>query len=248
MSPAASERARRGATATARGQRGGGAAAIRVLVADDHAIVREGIRALLKVPGVEVVGEAASGAEALRLAHDLRPDVVLTDVRMPGMDGLQASAALRRELPDTAVVILTNYEDEGYLASALDNGAAGFVLKGASRELIVSSIRSAVEGAAVIDARLLRGVLAGRGARSSRLAELTKRERETLALVAKGYTNPEIAEQLGFSVGTIKLVVHQLTAKLGVRDRVRAAVLAAQSGLVEPGEPESGAGEPPAEG
>ena len=214
-----------------------------MLVADDHAIVREGIRALLAAPGIEVVGEATSGGDALRLARDLRPDVLLTDVRMPGMDGLQASAALRRELPETAVVILTNYDDEGYLASALDSGVAGFVLKGSSRELILSSIRSAVEGASVIDAELLRGVLAGDGARSRRLAELTEREREVLALVVDGRSNPEIAERLGFSVGTIKLVVHQLTGKLGVRDRVAAAVLAARSGLVGPGE-QAGPGEP----
>ena len=182
-----------------------------MLIVDDHTVVRSGLRALLQVPGVEVCGEAATGAEAVQRAPELLPDVVLMDVRMPDMDGLPAARLIKQQCPDVAVVIVTSLESQEYLREAIEAGAAGYLLKGMSRELLLSTLQSASDGGSMIDAEMLRQLVQ----RSPRPASptgildtLSERERNTLRLVARGHTNREIAAQLGYSVGTIKNVVH----------------------------------------
>jgi DNA-binding NarL/FixJ family response regulator len=205
-----------------------------VLIVDDHTVVRSGLRALLNVPGVDVCGEAATGAEAVQLTPELGPDVVLMDVRMPDMDGLTATRLIKRHSPGVAIVIVTSFESQEYLREAIEAGAAGYLLKGMSRELLLSTLRSASDGGSMVDATMLRQLVQ----RSPRPASptgvldtLSDRELKTVQLVARGQTNREIAAQLGYSVGTIKNVVQQLIEKLGASDRTQAAVVAVREGL-----------------
>ncbi|GCD42896.1 DNA-binding response regulator [Streptomyces paromomycinus] len=216
-------------------------ATVRVLLADDEAMIRAGVRAILTAsPGVEVVAEAADGREAVELALRHRPDVCLLDIRMPRLDGLGAAAELARTLPETAVVMLTTFSEDEYVAGALGSGASGFLLKtGDPRELIIG-VRAAAEGGAYLSPSVARrvisqfgGVALGRAAAArSRTEELTGREREVLALVGAGLSNAEIAGRLFVVEGTVKAYVSAVLARLGLKNRVQAAILAYEAGLV----------------
>jgi DNA-binding NarL/FixJ family response regulator len=210
----------------------------RLLIVDDHELARAGLRSMLAgEPDLEVVGEAADGHQALALCRRLRPDLVLMDLRMPGLDGLAATRALRREHPAVGVVVVTMYETPDHLLEALDAGAAGYLLKGATKAELVGTVRRALGGEAALPpelaGRLLRR-LADRaaGGRGGPAERLTPREREVLALVARGRTNREIARALQLSAGTVKVHVEHIIAKLGVSDRTQAAVQAIELGLL----------------
>ncbi len=208
---------------------------IRVLIADDHPVVRSGLRAMLNASGVQVAGEASSGSEAAAKAKTLHPDIVLMDVHMPDMDGLTATRLIKKELPTVAVVMVTSFESEAYLRQAIAAGAAGYLLKGTGRDLLLNSLRVVRDGGSIFDLKLLGSLgqdLAQGQDRQPRLLDvLVERELLTLRLVAQGMTNREIADELGYSVGTIKNVVQEMIAKLGVSDRTQAAVLAIRAGL-----------------
>ena len=216
---------------------------IRVLLVDDQLLVRTGLRTILEdADGFAVAGEAGDGYRAVECARELRPDVVLMDVRMPGMDGIEATAQIAA-LPDAPkVVILTTYDLDEYVYAALAGGASGFLLKDALVEELLGGLRVAVAGDAVIapsaTRRLIDQVLAGRPQRRrdvSVLEPLTEREREVLAQVARGLTNAEIAGVLYLSEGTVKTHVARVLHKLGLRDRVQAVILAYETGLILPG-------------
>ena len=222
----------------------------RVLIADDHALVREGLRAVLEgEEGIEVVGEAADGLEALRACGELSPDLVLMDVRMPGMDGLEATRQIKARMPGVAVVMVTMHENPDYLLEAVRAGAAGYVLKEASGERIAGAVRRTLGGDSALEEGLamrLLGRLAAAapqgegpvraGEPSGALPEgITPREAEVLGLMARGFTNPQIAKALLYSVSTVKAAVQSVTAKLGVSDRTQAAVRAIELGLVTSG-------------
>jgi DNA-binding NarL/FixJ family response regulator len=213
---------------------------IRVLVVDDQDLVRAGLRGLLRSRfGFEIVGECADGTGVAAAVAELRPDVVLMDVRMPRVDGVQATAAVRR-LPDAPpVLVLTTFDDDEVLAGALRAGAAGFLLKGVPAEDLQKAVRTVAEGGAWLDpgvtGRVLaayRSVPAPRAA--SGLAGLTERERQVLALIGSGRSNAEIAAELVLGEGTVKTHVNRIFAKLNLRDRAAAIVLAFDSGLVTP--------------
>jgi RNA polymerase sigma factor (sigma-70 family) len=213
---------------------------VSILIVDDHPVVREGLRALMKARDIQVVGEAANGQEALELARRLQPDVVLMDIRLPDMDGFAATAAIKQELPRTAIIMVTSYESREYLERALEVGASGYVLKGMPREAYLEAIRTVRAGGSIIEASLLAQLVrqqrsqeepADETARA--LASLSPREREVLRLIARGLTNKEIAQQIHYSLGTVKNVVRRIIDKLGVSDRTQAAVLAARAGLTE---------------
>lgn len=203
---------------------------IRVLVVDDQAIVRDGLVTVLDLSeGVEVVGEAADGAEAVRLATEVRPDVVLMDLRMPVLDGAAATARILAAVPGTRVLVLTTFADDASIATALRAGAIGYLTKDAGRRELLSAVRAAAEGQAVFDAavgaRLAAGFApppAGPDALRTRFPELTAREAEVLALVAQGSSNPEIAAALFLSTTTVKSYVNTILAKLGVTSRAQA--------------------------
>ena len=234
----------------------------RIVIADDHPLFRAAIRhTLQRHPDLEVVGEAANGREAVELCHRLRPGLVLMDMRMPEMDGIAATRAIKTEFPDTLVLVLTAVEEPTGLSDALEAGAAGYVLKDAPAARISDAVRRVLAGERVLDgelaARLLvrlidegaqqrrgeaRGSPASEGplghkrgtSPSSSLADpLTPREAEVLRLVARGRTNQQIARALSISASTVKRHVERIIAKLGVRDRVRAAVRAAELGLLD---------------
>jgi len=209
---------------------------IRVIIADDHGVVRAGLRGLLSAAGLDVLGEAATGSEALALARDLHPDVVLLDVRMPEMDGLQALAAIKAELPEISVVMLTVYASTEYLSRAIAAGAAGYLLKDAEPEEIVRVVRAAAEGDMVIDATLLQSVLEHTPVSEGdalQQADLTQQELRVLKLIALGLNNDAIAETLVVSRNTVKTHVRHIFEKLGVSDRTQAAIWAVRNGLVE---------------
>jgi len=209
---------------------------IRVIIADDHGVVRAGLRGLLVAAGLDVIAEAGTGAEAVALARELRPDVVLLDVRMPEMDGLQALAAIKAEMPDISVVLLTVYASTEYLSRAIAAGAAGYLLKDAEPDEIVRVVQAAAEGEMVIDATLLQSVLGQTQVVESdalQQADLTQQELRVLKLIALGLNNDAIAETLVVSRNTVKTHVRHIFEKLGVSDRTQAAIWAVRNGLVE---------------
>ncbi|GAA4909316.1 response regulator transcription factor [Streptomonospora salina] len=216
---------------------------IRVLLADDEAMIRAGVRAILDTDGgIEVVAEAADGREAIELTAAHRPDVALVDIRMPRLDGLSAAAEIRREVPSAAVLILTTFDEDAYISRALSEGAAGFLLKASDPRELVQGVRAVADGAAYLSPRVARHVIdelggggrMGRGAEArARTAELTERERDVLALVGSGLSNAEIAGRLYLVEGTVKSYVSAILNRLGMRNRVQAAILAYEAGLVE---------------
>ena len=216
---------------------------IRVLLADDQALIRMGFRMVLDAEAdIEVVGEAADGAAAITQAKALNPDVVLMDIRMPGVNGIEATAEITRTL-DSKVLILTTFDLDEYAFGGLRAGASGFLLKDTRPAELIEAIRTVASGEAVVSPRITRRMLemfAGQlpsGATASgqvdpRIASLTPRETEILCLVARGMSNAEIAAELVVSATTVKTHVGSVLAKLGVRDRVQAVVVAYETGLV----------------
>ncbi|MEU3341034.1 response regulator [Streptomyces sp. NPDC002144] len=221
---------------------------IRVLLADDQALLRSAFRVLVdSEPDMEVVGEASDGAEAVRLAKRERADVVLMDIRMPGTDGLAATRMISTDpsLAHVRIVILTTFEVDDYVVQSLRAGASGFLGKGSEPEELLSAIRIAAGGEALLSPAATKGLIArflAQGdpsdghdpARSERLDALTVREREVLVQVAGGHSNDEIAERLEVSPLTVKTHVNRAMAKLGARDRAQLVVIAYESGLVRP--------------
>jgi DNA-binding NarL/FixJ family response regulator len=217
---------------------------IRVLIADDQALVRGGFRMILGAQrDIDVVGEAGDGREALELARELRPDVVLMDIRMPELDGLEATRRLLADDGMTRVLVLTTFGENEYVYEAMKCGASGFLLKDISPEQLAAAVRVAARGEALLAPAITRRLieefvrrpLPGSGPPAA-LGDLTERELEILTLVARGLSNSEIAATLFLSEATVKTHITHVLAKLGLRDRVQAVVLAYECGLVQPGE------------
>ncbi|WP_328324028.1 response regulator transcription factor [Kribbella sp. NBC_00382] len=218
---------------------------IRVLLADDEAMVRAGVRAILGSDElIEVVAEAADGQEAIALTQRHRPDVAVLDIRMPRMDGLAAGAEIKRTVPETAVVMLTTFSEDAYIAKALGDGASGFLLKSGDPHELIAGLKAVAEGAAYLSPKIAHRVIAelgagtggGRMARAAAAKEqvgvLSPREREVLALVGSGLSNAEIAGRLYLVEGTVKAYVSAVLTRLAVKNRVQAAIVAYEAGLV----------------
>lgn len=215
---------------------------VRVLIADDHPMVREGLLSMLNEEGIEVVGEAATGREAIDLASQVQPSVILMDVRMPDLDGLEATRLLHERQPSLPVIIVTTFENPAYMAKAVAVGAAGYILKGASRDQLLYAVRAAAEGGMLWDRNLMQQVVlktaqdlpAVLSSQDEQLVEpLTTREREILTLIAQGMNNREISETLSVTVSTVKTHIEHILSKLQASDRVQAAVWAVRHGYVE---------------
>ncbi|MGO4460655.1 response regulator [Streptomyces sp. M-16] len=221
----------------------------RVLIADDQELVRTGFRLILTARGVEVAGVAADGVEAVSMARSLRPDVVLLDIRMPRMDGLEAARRIMAELPGCRVIMLTTFDLDQYVYAALAAGASGFLLKDVTPEHLAAAVRLVGTGDALLAPSITRRLVercapapgasanaaAGIPAPHRDLAALTPREREVLTLMGHGRSNAELAGELTLSEATVKTHVARIFAKLGLRDRAQAVVLAYETGLVTPG-------------
>jgi DNA-binding NarL/FixJ family response regulator len=226
-------------------------ASARILIADDYDLIRDGLKHMLSYQGdLEVVGEASNGREAVELCRRLRPDLVLMDVRMPLMDGLEATRTIKARQPEISVLILTTYENLDYLLEAIKAGAAGYVLKDASNQQLVSAMRRVLEGKSPINQELATqliqrlasevpqptepplSVVRGAASTPPLLEEMTSRELEVLRLMVQGKTNQEIAESLFITRATAKVHVQHIIRKLGVSDRTRAVVRAFELGLV----------------
>jgi DNA-binding NarL/FixJ family response regulator len=215
---------------------------IRVMVVDDDELMRTGLRAVLSSDdGIEVVEEAGDGEQAVRRAKRSRPELVLMDVRMPGQDGIAATADLLVAVPEAKVVILTTFEEDEYIHGALRAGASGFLLKRTSPEDLTAAVHRVAAGEALLSPSVTRRVIDQMAARplarsgdDPRLAELTAREREVLELIARGLSNREIAAQLVVEETTVKTHVKRVLSKLGVRDRVHAVIVAYETGIVGP--------------
>lgn len=213
---------------------------IRVLLVDDHAMVRRGMRDFLSLhDDIEVVGEAADGAAAVEQARELRPDIIVMDLMMPNLDGIEATGRIKAALPDVEVIALTSFIEESRVVAAIEAGASGFLLKDAEADELAGAIRSAAAGEVHLDpavasivARRMRD--GGRGSPADRadgIGTLTARERDVLVRVARGYPNRQIASDLGITERTARTHVSNILAKLGLASRTQAALLAAQHGL-----------------
>lgn len=208
---------------------------VRVVLADDHAAIREGLRLVLEASGkITVVGEAANGAETVLAAARLRPDVVVMDVRMPEMDGLQATAEILRDT-DVRVLVLTTFDVDEYVLGALSAGASGFLLKSASGAELIAGVLRVADGDAVLDPAVTRVVVNAMRSRPATpeldLSDLTERETQVLAGLGGGLSNAQIARYLAIGEATVKTHVSRVLMKLGVQSRVQAAVIAAHAGL-----------------
>ncbi|MFD7324430.1 response regulator [Streptomyces sp. NPDC059875] len=216
--------------------------AVRVVLTDDQPLVRTALRMVIaETPDLDVVGEAGSGAEAVELAETLRPDVIVMDLRMPGMDGIEATRRIMADQTSTRVLVLTTFDDDDYVYGALRAGASGFLVKDMGLDDILAAIRVVAAGDALIAPSVTRRLiedLAGRPAsgppRRGELGAITEREREVLTLIGSGLSNTEIAEELVISVATAKTYVTRLLAKLDARDRVQLVIIAYETGLVTP--------------
>jgi DNA-binding NarL/FixJ family response regulator len=217
---------------------------VRVLIADDQALVRAGFRKILEAdPEIEVVGEAADGLEAVECSRVHVPDVVLMDIRMPGLDGIAATRRLSDELNDgPRVLVLTTFGLEEYVYEALRAGASGFLLKDVPPEQLIDAVHVVARGDALLDPAITRSVIEAFASRPAarrelveKIEDLTPRERDVFALVARGLSNAEIAGELVVGDGTVKTHVAHLLLKLGVRDRVQAVIYAYEAGVVQPG-------------
>ncbi|MEC3918074.1 response regulator transcription factor [Nocardia sp. CDC160] len=205
---------------------------ITVVVADDQTTVRDGLTTVLSLlPDMRVVGEARDGAEAVDLVRRVKPRVVLMDLRMPGIDGVAATAAITAQHPETAVLVLTTYADDASIAGALRAGARGYLTKDAGRAEIAAAIRSVASGHTTLAAEVGRRVLSGLDAPQEPPVDLTDRERDVLRLMAQGHNNTEIAKALFIGVSTVKTHINSLFGKLGVRDRGQAIAYAHRTGL-----------------
>jgi DNA-binding NarL/FixJ family response regulator len=213
---------------------------IRMVVADDHPLVREGLQRVLAGTGLVIVGQAATGSQAVEVVRQVEPDVVLLDIRMPDMDGLAALREIKREQPHIPVVMLTAYDEPAWLVQAIAYGAAGYLLKTMARDDLISSIKAVVDGDGLLDPTRLSSIVQKLGSETPEpvsallgdASELTAREREVLALVAEGLTNQQIAEVLGVAPSTIKSHVQNVILKLGASDRTQAAVMAVKAKMV----------------
>jgi DNA-binding NarL/FixJ family response regulator len=214
---------------------------VRVVLADDQPLVRSGLRVLIAdTPGLDVVGEAGTGAQAVQLAREARPDVVVMDIRMPGMDGIEATRMITADSAAARVLMLTTFDDDDYVYAALRAGASGFLVKDMALEEILTAIRVVAAGDALIAPSVTRRLIedfAGRPGPAPQQREIdgiTEREREVLTLVGRGMSNGEIAGRLYISTATAKAHVAHLLAKLGARDRVQLVIAAYEAGLVVP--------------
>ncbi|QVQ52627.1 response regulator transcription factor [Spiractinospora alimapuensis] len=218
---------------------------LRVVLADDERMVRAGIASILaSATGFEVVGEASDGAEAVALVAQHGPDIALLDVQMPGTDGLSAADTILAQHPGTAVVVLTTFSEDAYVARALGGGASGFVLKTGDPNDLVSGLRAVADGGAYLSPEIARRVIDELGAGGTRgrmsrgalarerVGQLTEREREVLGLLGEGLSNDAIARRLGIVPGTAKVHVGSILSRLGVANRVQAAILAYEAGLI----------------
>ena len=212
---------------------------IRILIADDHLVVREGLRAILEAaPDLAPVGEAADGAEAVRLAGELSPDVVLMDLRMPNMDGIEAIEQIKARQPEVEIVILTTYDDDEYIVRGLRAGARGYLLKDAGRKVLFEAVRAAARGESLLPSEVVEKVVARlAGPRPVQAGGLSERESEVLALLAEGAANKEIAARLHITERTVKAHVTGIFNKLGVNSRAEAVAVALRGGLL-PTEPQ----------
>jgi DNA-binding NarL/FixJ family response regulator len=216
---------------------------IKLIVADDHALARGGLRAMLGAEDdLEVVGEAADGAEAIDLALKLRPDVVVMDIRMPRLDGIEATRRLRAHAGAPNVLVLTTFDLDEYVYEALRAGAGGFMLKDAAPSQLAEAVRTVAAGESLLAPAVTRRLVEryvrrppADKVREQEFADLTERELEVLTLIARGLSNAEIGTELFLSEATVKTHVTRILSKLGLRDRVQAVVRAYESGLVEPG-------------
>ncbi|MGW6903570.1 response regulator [Streptomyces sp. NPDC054940] len=232
----------------------------RVLIADDQTLIRTGFRLILTVRGIEVVGEAADGVEAVRMARELGPDVVLMDIRMPNMDGLEATRRILRQAPDCRVLMLTTFDLDRYVYTALSIGASGFLLKDVTPEHLAAAVRLVNTGDALLAPSITRRLVerfaheptdptdptfptdptSHPPAVPADLAPLTPRELEVLTLLGRGLSNTELAAHLTLSEATVKSHVARIFAKLSLRDRAQAVVLAYETGLVRRGDSDTG--------
>ena len=216
---------------------------IGVLIADDQPLVRAGLRKVFEVdPAIAVLGEVGDGAAAVAAAGELHPDVVVMDIRMPVMDGLEATRRLATRGPTVRVLVLTTFDLDDYVFEALRAGASGFLLKDSPPEDLLAAVHTVASGEALLAPAVTRRVIErfaalppGRADLAARIGELTAREQEVLSLLGRGLTNAEIAETLVISEGTVKTHVAHVLAKLGLRDRVQAVIFAYESGLTGPG-------------
>jgi two-component system nitrate/nitrite response regulator NarL len=217
-------------------------AVIGVFLVDDHQLVRQGLRTILRrAPGIEVVGEASSGEEALALVKEIKPDVILMDIRMDGTDGFKSLKQIKKVCPDTAFIMLTVYDSELYAAEAIRTGASGYITKDCTRELLINGIRVVSQGGTVWQEGILRRATRGLSGLSEEgtggdltpqiVEQLTPRELEILALLAEGYGNKQISTRLNLADITVKKYIKNILTKLGVSNRTHAALMAVRLGL-----------------